>query len=337
MEKKNRVIILVRRPDGIPNEEDFKLIETDIPECSSGMVLIKTIYLSVDPYMRGRMSGIRTYISPYELGEPITGGIVGEIVESKSPEFKIGDIVTGDLSWSDYNVADVKKLRKVDPNVAPISTSLSILGMVGLTAYFGLVDIGNPAPGETVVISGAAGAVGIVAGQIAMIKGCRVIGITGSDKKAEYLVKELGFNSVINYKTTPDIKKQIKSICPDGVDIYFDNVGGEISDAIMPLLNYKARVVVCGQISQYNYNIDKPELGPRIQTYLLIKSAMMKGFIVTDYANRYEEGIKQLTQWVSEKKLKYVENIVNGLENAPKAFIGLFKGENLGKQIVKVT
>jgi NADPH-dependent curcumin reductase CurA len=337
MEKKNRVIILVRRPDGIPNEEDFKLIETDIPECSSGMVLIKTIYLSVDPYMRGRMSGIRTYISPYELGEPITGGIVGEIIESKSPEFKIGDIVTGDLSWSDYNVADVKKLRKVDPNVAPISTSLSILGMVGLTAYFGLVDIGNPAPGETVVISGAAGAVGIVAGQIAMIKGCRVIGITGSDKKAEYLVKELGFNSVINYKTTPDIKKQIKSICPDGVDIYFDNVGGEISDAIMPLLNYKARVVVCGQISQYNYNIDKPELGPRIQTYLLIKSAMMKGFIVTDYANRYEEGIKQLTQWVSEKKLKYVENIVNGLENAPKAFIGLFKGENLGKQIVKVT
>ena len=337
MEKKNRVIILVRRPYGIPNEEDFKLIETDIPECSSGMVLIKTIYLSVDPYMRGRMSGIRTYISPYELGEPITGGIVGEIIESKSPEFKIGDIVTGDLSWSDYNVADVKKLRKVDPNVAPISTSLSILGMVGLTAYFGLVDIGNPAPGETVVISGAAGAVGIVAGQIAMIKGCRVIGITGSDKKAEYLVKELGFNSVINYKTTPDIKKQIKSICPDGVDIYFDNVGGEISDAIMPLLNYKARVVVCGQISQYNYNIDKPELGPRIQTYLLIKSAMMKGFIVTDYANRYEEGIKQLTQWVSEKKLKYVENIVNGLENAPKAFIGLFKGENLGKQIVKVT
>jgi len=337
MEKKNRVIILVRRPYGIPNEEDFKLIETDIPECSSGMVLIKTIYLSVDPYMRGRMSGIRTYISPYELGEPITGGIVGEIIESKSPEFKIGDIVTGDLSWSDYNVADVKKLRKVDPNVAPISTSLSILGMVGLTAYFGLVDIGNPAPGETVVISGAAGAVGIVAGQIAMIKGCRVIGITGSDKKAEYLVKELGFNSVINYKTTPDIKKQIKSICPDGVDIYFDNVGGEISDAIMPLLNYKARVVVCGQISQYNYNIDKPELGPRIQTYLLIKSAMMKGFIVTDYANRYEEGIKQLTQWVSEKKLKYVENIVNGLKNAPKAFIGLFKGENLGKQIVKVT
>jgi NADPH-dependent curcumin reductase CurA len=333
--KRNRVIILAKRPNGIPKEEDFRLIETDIKECKEGMVLVKTLYLSVDPYMRGRMSGIKTYISPYELEKPITGGVVGEVIESKSSDFRVGDFVVGNLNWSDFNTVDSRELRKVDPDIAPISTALGILGMPGLTAYFGLLDIGKPVQGETVVISGAAGAVGTVAGQIAKIKGCRVIGIAGSDKKTDYLVKELGFDAAVNYKKISDIKKEIKNNCPNGVDIYFDNVGGEISDAVMPLLNYKARIILCGQISQYN--MDKPDIGPRVQTYLLIKSAMMKGFIVMDYADRYEEGIKQLAQWLSEKKLKYIESIVNGLENAPKAFIGLFKGENLGKQLVKVS
>ncbi len=332
--KKNREIILTRRPDGMPREEDFRLIETDMPQCKDGMVLVKTLYLSVDPYMRGRMSGVKTYISPFELDKTITGAVVGEVVETKSRDLKSGDIVTGNLGWCDYNVADSRELRKIDPKIAPISTTLGILGMPGLTAYFGLLDIGKPSSGETVVVSGAAGAVGTAVGQIAKIRGCRVVGIAGSDVKTKYLVNELGFDVAINYKTTPDIKKAIKDACPNGVDIYFDNVGGEISDAVMPLLNHKARIVLCGQISRYN--ITKPDVGPRIQGYLLIKSAMMKGFIIMDYADRYEEGIVQLAQWISQKKLKYAEHVIEGLENVPKAFIGLFKGENLGKQLVKV-
>ena len=332
--KKNREIVLMRRPDGMPREEDFKLIETEMPVCRDGMVLVKTLYLSVDPYMRGRMSGVKTYISPFELEKTITGGVVGEVVQSMSPDLKAGDIVTGNLGWRDYNVADSRELRKIDPGIAPVSTALGILGMPGLTAYFGLLDIGNPTSGETVVVSGAAGAVGTVAGQIAKIKGCRVVGIAGSDEKVGYLVHDLGFDAAINYKTVPDIKKALKDACPNGVDIYFDNVGGEISDAVMPLINYKARIVLCGQISQYN--MSKPETGPRVQAYLLVKSALMKGFIIIDYADRSDEGIRQLAQWVSQKKLKYAEHVVEGLENAPRAFIGLFKGENLGKQIVKV-
>ena len=332
--KKNREIVLMRRPDGMPREEDFKLIETEMPVCRDGMVLVKTLYLSVDPYMRGRMSGVKTYISPFELEKTITGGVVGEVVQAMSPDLKAGDIVTGNLGWRDYNVADSRELRKIDPGIAPVSTALGILGMPGLTAYFGLLDIGNPTSGETVVVSGAAGAVGTVAGQIAKIKGCRVVGIAGSDEKAGYLVHDLGFDAAINYKTVPDIKKALKDACPNGVDIYFDNVGGEISDAVMPLINYKARIVLCGQISQYN--MSKPETGPRVQAYLLVKSALMKGFIIIDYADRSDEGIRQLAQWVSQKKLKYAEHVIEGLENAPRAFIGLFKGENLGKQIVKV-
>ena len=319
----------------MPREEDFRLIETEMPVCRDGMVLVKTLYLSVDPYMRGRMSGVKTYISPFELEKAITGGIVGEVVQTKSPDLKAGDIVTGNLGWRDYNAADSRELRKFDPGIAPVSTALGILGMPGLTAYFGLLDIGKPSSGETVVVSGAAGAVGTVVGQIAKIKGCRVVGIAGSDEKTGYLVHDLGFDAAINYKTAPDIKKAIKDACPNGVDIYFDNVGGEISDAIMPLINYKARIVLCGQISQYN--MSKPETGPRVQAYLLVKSALMKGFIVIDYADRSDEGIRQLALWVSQKKLKYAEHIVEGLENAPRAFIGLFKGENLGKQIVKVS
>jgi NADPH-dependent curcumin reductase CurA len=333
--KKNREIVLIKRPDGMPKEEDFRLIETDMPKCKDGMVLVKTLYLSVDPYMRGRMSGVKTYISPFELDKTITGGIVGEVVETGSPDLKVGDIITGTLGWRDYNVADSREVRKINPDIAPVSAALGILGMPGLTAYFGLLDIGKPSSGETVVVSGAAGAVGTVVGQIAKISGCRVVGIAGSDVKTEYLVHELGFDAAINYKTTSDIKKALKDACPHGVDVYFDNVGGEISDAVMPLLNHKARIVLCGQISQYNIN--KPDVGPRIQTYLLIKSAMMKGFIVMDYADRSEEGIRQLAQWISQKKLKYAEHVIEGLENAPKAFIGLFKGENLGKQLVKVS
>ncbi len=332
---KNREIMLVSRPQGMPKETDFKLVESEIPECIEGGVLVRTVYLSVDPYMRGRMSGVKTYIDPFNLNEVIVGGVVGEVVKTRSPELKAGDKVMGTLGWRDYNTADSRELRKIDPGVAPISTALGILGMPGLTAYFGLLDIGRPMPGETLVVSGAAGAVGTGVGQIGKIKGCRVIGIAGSEGKIRYLIDELGFDAAINYRTVPDIKKALKEHCPNGVDIYFDNVGGEISDAVMPLLNFNARIVLCGQISQYN--AEKPDMGPRIQPYLLVKSALMKGFIIVNYAGRYEEGIADLGTWVKQKKLKYAENIVEGLENAPKAFIGLFKGENLGKQLVKVS
>ena len=330
---KNREIVLLQRPEGMPREGDFALRQAEIPVCGDGSVIVKTLYLSVDPYMRGRMSGVKSYIAPFALDEVITGGVVGEVVETRYADLRADDIVVGTLGWRDYNAADGRELRKIDPALAPVSTALGILWMPGLTAYFGLLDIGKPSAGETVVVSGAAGAVGTVAGQIAKLKGCRVVGIAGSDAKTGYLVNELGFDAAINYKPTPDLKNALKEACPGGVDVYFDNVGGFISDTVVTLLNYRARVVLCGQISQYN--MSKPEPGPRVQPILLVKSALMKGFIVTDYADRYDEGVRGLGLWLAQKKLKYTEHLVEGLENAPRAFIGLFTGENTGKQIVK--
>jgi NADPH-dependent curcumin reductase CurA len=226
-------------------------------------------------------------------------------------------------------------VRKINPETAPVSTALGVLGMPGLTAYFGLLDIGQPKHGETIVVSGAAGAVGMIVGQIAKIYGCRVVGIAGSDKKTKYLIDELGFDAAINYRTVPYLRKALKEVCPNGVDVYFDNVGGDISDAVISLINKYARIPLCGQISLYNDT--KIPMGPRLQPRLLTYSALMKGFIVHNYADRFGEGIRQLAEWLKDKKLKYAENVMEGLENAPKAFIGLFAGENLGKQIVKVS
>lgn len=333
MEKENRNVLLVNRPEGMPEEDDFKITSNQVPDPGEGEVLIQAIYLSVDPYMRGRMSGVKTYVEPYGLNEPLTGGVVGKVVKSNSPDFEEGDTVEGYLKWADYTVAKGKYLRKINPDSAPISTALGIAGMPGLTAYFGLLDIGKPKEGETVVVSGAAGAVGTVVGQIAKLNGCRVIGIAGSEEKTAYLENDLGFNATINYKTD-DVADKLKQVCPDGVDIYFDNVGGEISDAVLRHINYQARIILCGQISSYNNK--KMETGPRIQGQLLQKSALMKGFIVSDYADRFPEAYEQLGSWITDGKLTYRENIVKGLENAPKAFIGLFRGENLGKQLVQV-
>jgi len=276
----------------------------------------------------------RSYVPPFEVGEVIVSGVVGEVVESRAPEFAQGDIVTGMLGWRLYNVARAPELRKVDPQVAPITTALGVLGMPGLTAYFGLLDIGKPKEGETVVVSGAAGAVGMTVCQIAKIKGCRAVGIAGSDEKNQYLTAELGVDAAINYKSS-EMSQALREACPKGIDVYFDNVGGEVSDAVLPLLKHGARVVICGQISLYN--LDKPDIGPRPQTYLLINSALMKGFIITEYAARFTEGVMNLAQWLVAGKLKYAETVAEGFENTPKAFIGLFSGENLGKQIVKVT
>ncbi|MCS1350851.1 NADP-dependent oxidoreductase [Mechercharimyces sp. CAU 1602] len=333
MSKTNRQIIFAERPVGMPNDSTFRLEESTIPEATEGTFVVQTLYLSVDPYMRGRMRDAKSYIEPFAVNEPLNGGIVARVIQSKHPEYKEGDIVSGMMPWQDYSLTDGSNvLGKLDPELAPISTALGILGMPGLTAYFGLLDIGNPKEGETVVVSGAAGAVGSVVGQIAKIKGCRVVGIAGSDEKNAYL-KELGFDHVINYKTE-NVAAALKESCPDGVDVYFDNVGGEISDAVFALINKFARLIICGQISMYNAT--KPDIGVRPQVGLIQKSALMKGFVVSDYQDRSLEGITQLATWLREGKLTYRESIVDGLENAPSAFLGLFKGENIGKQLVKV-
>jgi len=330
----NRQIILMSRPKGMPDLSNFKLQEAPIPKPKEGQVLIRTLYLTVDPYMRGRMNEGPSYIEPFQLNRPPTGGVVGRVVESRSPLFKTGDIVLGFLEWADYAIADANTLQKLDPTLAPVSTALGILGMPGMTAYFGLLDIGQPKVGETVVVSGAAGAVGSLVGQIAKIKGCRVVGIAGGKEKVGILTKELGFDAAIDYKQS-DYIENLKNACPKGVDVYFDNVGGSITDAVIKLINKKARLVVCGQISMYN--LEKPDVGPRPWWILLTKSAKAQGFIVDAYEERFPEGINQLAQWIKAGKIKYKENIIEGLENTPKAFLGLFRGENIGKQLVKVS
>lgn len=332
--EKQQQIQLVSRPEGMPVKEDFLYKEIDVPQPSNGEVLVKTIYLSVDPYMRGRMSDAKSYVEPFKLNEALAGGVVGEIVESKSAHFQKGDFVVGMLPWQEYSVAKEKEVRTIDPDVAPISTYLSILGMTGLTAYFGLMDIGQPKEGETVVVSGAAGAVGSVVGQIAKIQGAHVVGIAGSDEKVSYLTDTLGFDEGINYKTTDNIYKTLKEACPNGIDVYFENVGGEIGDAALSLLNKHARIPVCGSISSYN-KTDR-DLGPRVQSRLIKSSALMKGFVVNDYNDRFKEGATKLGEWLSQGKLQYEETITEGLDNVTDAFLGLFQGKNIGKQLVKI-
>ncbi len=328
----NREIHLVKRPEGTPDHEHLSIVESNQPQPSEGEVLLKTLYVSVDPYMRGRMSDAKSYIAPFQLNEPIAGGAVAEVVDSNNQDFQAGDIVTGALPWQEYSTAKGEAVRKVDPKLGPVTTSLGILGMPGLTAYFGLTDIGSPKQGETLVVSGAAGAVGSTVVQIGKILGCRVIGIAGTDEKTSYLTDTLGADAAINYKTE-NVREAVKQACPDGVDIYFDNVGGEIADAIYPRLNKFARIVQCGAISSYNVQNDQ---GPRIQGYLIKSSALIKGFVVADYQDRYKEGFEHLSKWLQEGKLTYEETVKEGFENIPDAFFGLFKGENLGKQLVKV-
>jgi NADPH-dependent curcumin reductase CurA len=328
----NKEIRFASRPAGMPIAENFQLVESEVPSLNEGEVLVRTTYISVDPYLRGRMRPGKSYVPPFEVGEVISSGAVGEVVESAA-QFEKGDIVTGMMGWCLYNVVKATELRKIDPRMAPVTTALGVLGMPGLTAYFGLLDIGQPKEEETVVVSGAAGAVGTTVCQIAKIKGCRTVGIAGSEEKNRYLRDELGVDATINYKDA-DIANALREACPNGVDVYFDNVGGPVSDAILPLLNHGARIVICGQISLYN--LEQPDVGPRPQASLLVNSSLMKGFIITDYAPRFVEGVVQLAQWLGAGKLKYAETIVEGFENTPQAFIGLFSGENLGKQIVKV-
>jgi NADPH:quinone reductase len=327
-------ILLKSRPQGMPIQDNFEFKEETLPELQEGQLLLKALYVSVDPYMRGRMSDAKSYVAPYNLNEPISGGIVAEVVESRNDRYGVGAVVLGNLPWQTYSISDGEGIRQLDPEVAPLSYHLGILGMPGMTAYCGLLYIGEPKAGETVVVSGAAGAVGTVVGQIAKLKGCRVVGIAGSNDKTAYLKNELGFDEAINYKTTDNMREALQAACPNGVDVYFDNVGGGISDAVYTLLNKFARIAVCGQIALYNATA--VPTGPRVEPTLLKKSALMKGFIVSDYAARFPEAATEMVTWLKAGKLQYEEHIVEGFDNLPQAFFGLFTGENTGKQLVKV-
>jgi NADPH-dependent curcumin reductase CurA len=331
---RTRQILFASRPRGMPTPDNFRFVETVLPPLRDGQILIKSLFLSVDPYMRGRMNEGKSYIEPFVLNEPIPAGGVGEVVESKHERFAPGDLVVGLIHWADYTLSNGEGLSKLPAIMAPIaSAALGVAGMPGLTAYFGLLDIGRPRAGETVVVSGAAGAVGSVVGQIAKMQGCRVIGIAGGKDKCSYLQNELSFDATINYKDG-DIRTSLDAACPNGVDVYFDNVGGDITDAVVERINFGARIVICGQISAYN--LDRQDVGPRLFTYLLKNSALAKGFIVNDYRERFGEAITALSGWVMEGKLKYREHVVQGLENTVDAFLGLFRGDNIGKIVVKV-
>mgnify|MGYP003321971366 FL=1 len=329
----NKKWILNKRPIGYPKEDDFKLIESSVDKLDEGEILIESHYLSLDPYMRGRMNDSKSYAPSIKLGGIITGEVVGKVVQSKSKLFNEGDYATAHIGWQKYGKIDGASARKIDPELAPISTSLGILGMPGLTAYFGFLDVCSPKPGDTVVVSAASGAVGAIVGQIAKIMGCKVIGIAGSDVKTDYCLYELGFDNVINYKTD-NILTKISEYAPSGVDIYFDNVGGEISDNVISNLSIGARIAICGQISLYN--LEENEKGDRVGSTLLINQASMIGFLVFQFKSRYQEGLSKLSQWLLDEKIKYKEDIVSGIENAPDTFIGMMKGKNFGKLLIKI-
>jgi len=330
----NRQWTLASRPVGMPKESDFALVETPLPNLADGQVLAKAKFLTVDPYMRGRISGMKSYAKPVEIGETMVGGAILEVVESKNPKFAPGDVVDVYSGWQEYVVSDGSNMRKVDTSIAPASAYLGVLGMPGLTAYFGLIDICDPQPGETVVVSGAAGAVGSLVGQIAKLKGCHVVGIAGEDDKIKYLTGELGFDGAFNYKTTENYPAKLKELCPNGIDVYFDNVGGPITDAIFTNLNVHSRISICGQISQYNNT--KMEMGPRLFGALIVYRAKVQGFLVSDYAKRFTEGVTAMAGWIKEGKLKYREQFVDGFENTPNAFIALLNGANTGKMLVRL-
>ena len=331
----NRRILLEARPVGLPKETDFRLEEAPLPRPGAGEFLVRTLFLSIDPYMRGRIDDKPSYAPPVPLGDVMIGGVVGEVVESDHPDFAPGDIVEGRIGWQAYGVSDGEGMRKVDPDLAPVSTALGILGMPGLTAYFGLLDICKPEAGETVVVSAASGAVGSVVGQIAKLKGCRVVGIAGGPAKTGYLTTELGFDAGVDYKSAGDLSAEIAACCTDGVDVYFDNVGGAISDAVLDHLARGARVAICGTISQTS--LVEPELGPRVQGKLMKAWAMMRAFNVFQFTDRHPAALAELAAWLAEGKLTYREHVVEGLENAPKALIGMLQGENFGKLVVRVT
>jgi len=334
----NRKVVLAARPVGEPTPADFSLETEAVPTPGDGEILCRTIYLSLDPYMRGRMSDAKSYSEPVGIGEVMVGGTVSEVVASNNPKYTAGDIVSGYGGWQEYSISDGTGLNKIDPSVAPISTALGVLGMPGMTAYTGLMNIGQPKAGETVVVAAASGAVGSVVGQIAKLNGCRAVGIAGSPEKCRYVVEELGFDACVSHYDD-DFPAQLKAACPDGIDVYFENVGGKVFTAVSKLLNTFARIPVCGLIA--NYNLTElpagPDMTPLLQRQILTHRLTLRGFIVWDFADQAKEFIATVGAWVKEGKIKYREDIVDGLENAPEAFIGLLNGRNFGKLIIRVS
>jgi NADPH-dependent curcumin reductase CurA len=329
----NHQFRLAARPVGMAKREDFDFVEEAVPEPGEGQLLVKNLYISLDPAMRGWMNEGRSYVPPVGIGDVMRGGAVSRVVASNNPKFQAGDHVVGMFGIQEYAVSDGRGVVKVVPELAPLPVFLDTLGMPGMTAYFGLLDIGKPEPGETVVVSGAAGAVGSAVGQIAKLKGCRVVGIAGGPEKCEFLVNELGFDAAIDYKND-NVRQALKDKCPDRVDVYFDNVGGDILNTVMTRLARGARIIICGAISQYNNT--EPVKGPSNYLALLVDRASMQGMVVFDYADRFAEGAAEMAAWMGEGKLKSRQDIVEGLETFPDALLRLFKGENFGKLIIKV-
>jgi NADPH-dependent curcumin reductase len=328
----NRQILLVSRPDGWVTEVNFKLQATAIPKPGDGQFLVRNHWLSLDPYMRGRMDAKKSYAKYVELGEVMAGGTVGEVVESRHPRFARGELVTGAFGWQEYAVSDGTGVRKVDGSTAPPSYALGVLGMPGVTAWMGLLDIAQPTPGETVVVSAASGAVGSVVGQLAKLKGCRAVGIAGGRAKCDYVVGELGFDACVDYKANR-LRDDLQAAAPKGIDVSFENVGGEVLDAVLPLMNPASRITICGLVSQYNAT---EPYGVKNLRAVLVNRIRMQGFIVSDRMELWPRALEELGRWVGEGRIKYRETVAQGLENAPRAFIGMLRGENLGKQLVKL-
>ncbi|MBY6190362.1 NADP-dependent oxidoreductase [Microbulbifer agarilyticus] len=334
----NRQITLASRPHGAPTPNDFNFIEAAVPTPGDGEILLRTIYLSLDPYMRGRMSDAKSYAEPVAIGEVMVGGSICRVEESKHPGFTKGDLVVAFGGWQDYSLSDGEGVIKLDSAMPNPSYGLGVLGMPGLTAYMGLMDIGQPKAGETLVVAAATGAVGSLVGQIGKIQGCKVVGIAGSQEKCDYAVNELGFDACLNHHAE-DLDEQLAKACPAGIDVYYENVGGKVFDAVLPLINPKARIPLCGLIAQYNATElpAGPDRMPMLMGNLLVKRAKMQGFIVfDDYGHRYDEFQQAMVPWLMSGKIKYREDKVTGLENAVEAFIGLLQGENFGKLVVEV-
>jgi NADPH-dependent curcumin reductase CurA len=330
---RNTQILFKARPEGWVEQNHFELVESESRAPREGEVLVRNLYLSVDPYMRGRMRAAKSYTPGFELGKPLQGGGVGEVVESRSGSLPAGAYVSGTLGWEEYTTAPAEVFVKVDPAAAPLSAYLGALGMPGMTAWIGMKEIGKAEPGETVVISAASGAVGQIAGQMAKMSGCRVVGTVGSDEKLRYILGELGFDAGINYKTSGPLGAALDEACSTGIDVYFDNVGGAMLDAVLARVNPFARIVACGMISQYN--LERPE-GIHNLMNIVGKRVLMQGFIVSDHYARRQEFHAEMGGWVKQGRIRYREDVTQGIENAPAAFIGMLKGENFGKAVIEI-
>ncbi len=333
--RQNRQVRLKSRPAGIPQAENFEIAAAPLPEPKAGEFVVRNRYLSVDPAMRGWVSAVANYAKPVGLGEVMRARAVGEIVASRHPEYRVGETVVGWLGWQDYALSDGSGIiRRVHETDLPLSAALGVLGMNGVTAYFGLLEVGQPKPGETVVVSTAAGSVGSAVGQIAKLRGCRAVGIAGGAEKTRMCREEFGYDAAIDYKAAADLDAALAAACPAGINVYFDNTSGAISDAVLRRINKRARIVICGTAALSSW--DPWPAGPRVERHLLVKSARMEGFLVFDYEDRSEEAVAQLAQWVRDGRLRYREDVLDGLEAAPDAIAGLYRGDNLGKRLIRL-